>query len=229
MIATLHNSERGYFMKEDSEKRNSEDNVVEKSTTSKNSGSKVVEKSTTSKNSGSKVVEKSTTSKNSGSKVVEKSTTSKSMKNFLKKLDFTPQGNESEKKEEETKDPKDHAPEHDPHALPIIGDILSSDKWDDLKSGKNNLLVGIGIFVGAFLIGLGFFLMIGSPERVADNVQFGDMASFSVFLILAGVLVIAGVFASKFLNKSFFKGMNKKVESHNETSSNSTKEEYKKG
>jgi hypothetical protein len=200
MIATLHNSERGYFMKEDSEKRNSESKVEEKST-----------------------------SKNSESKVEEKSTSSKFMKNFLKKLDFTTQDYESEKKEKETKDPKDHAPEHDPHALPIIGELLSSDKWDDLKSGKNNLVVGIGIFVGAFLIGLGFFLMMGSPERVADNVQFGDMASFSVFLILAGVLVIAGVFAGKFLNKSFFKGMNKKVESHNETSSNSTKEEYKKG
>jgi hypothetical protein len=187
-------------MKEDSEKRNFEDKVEEKSPSSKNSESKV-----------------------------ERKSTSKSMRNFLKKLDFTPPDHESEKKEEETKDPKDHTHEHDPHALPIIGDILSSDKWDDLKSGKNNLVMGIGIFVGAFLIGLGFFLMMGSPERVADNVQFGDMASFSVFLILAGVLVIAGVFAGKFLNKSFFKGMNKKVESHNETSSNSTKEEYKKG
>lgn len=187
-------------MKQNSEKKNSDENVGESSTISKNSDSKV-----------------------------EESTNSGFRENFLKKLDFT-NGIESEKKDEKNEDSENQAHEHDPHAFPMIGDFLSSDKLKDLKSGNNKLVMGIGIFAGALLIFAGIItLMTNSPEQVADNVIFGERAEFSVFLILAGILVIAGVFARKFLDKSFFKGINKEFESHNGTSSNSTKKEYKKG
>ncbi len=191
--------------------------------------------------------ENSAVSKNSNGEVEEKSTTSKSREDFLKKLDVmfptrkagkkdkkmenleTPK--DSEKKEHENS--KDQAEEHDPHAFPMMSDFLSSDKLKDLKSGNSKLVIGIGILIGALLIGSGVFLIIGSMgspgKMVADNVEFGDVASFSVFLILTGVILIAGVFARKFLDKSFFKGINKKLEPHNGTSSNSTEKEYKKG
>ncbi len=200
-------------------------------------------------NSKEKLQENPTISTNSNNKVDEKSITSKSREDFLKKLDSmfptrksekkdkkmenledqTPKG--SEKKDEKPEDSKDLDKEHDPHAFPMVGDFLSPDKLKNLKSKKSTLILWIGIIAGALLIFAGIFLIvtsIGSPERVADNAEFGDMASFSAFLILAGVLLMGGVLARKFLEKSFFKGINKKVESHSGTSSNSTEKEYKK-
>ncbi|HEX3012904.1 MAG TPA: DUF308 domain-containing protein [Methanobacterium sp.] len=177
--------------------------------------------------------------------VGEKSSASKSRNDFLKKLDSMFPTRKSEKKykkvenledqtskgSEEKEELEDSGHEHDPHAFPLVGDFLSSDKLRNLKSRESNLVLIIGIVAGALLIIVGVFLImgsIGSPERVADNVQFEDMSSFSAFLILAGVLVIGGVLTRRFLDKSFFKGINKKIESHNGTSSNSTEKEYKK-
>ena len=215
-VKTLH---WGYFMKEDSEKENS----------------------------NGKVQENPDISMNSDSNVGEKSTTSKSRDDFLRKMDSMFPTRKSEKdevveklenqppkgsKKEEGKDLEDQAQEQDPHAFPMVGDLLSSDKLKNLKSGKSNLILGIGIAAGALLIFAGIFLImgsIGSPERVADNVQFEDMSSFSVFLILAGFLIMGGVLARRFFDKSFFKVINKKIESQNGTSSNSTEKEYKKG
>lgn len=180
--------------------------------------------------SNEKVEDNSTTSKNSDKKVDKKSTTSKSMGNFLKKFDFA-RDLETEKKDEDTDNSKskDQSTEHDPHAFPMMGDFLSSDKLKNIKSGKNKLVMGICLFVGALLIILGVLQMIDSPDKVADNVIFGERAVFSVFLILMGILVIAGVFARKFLDKSFFEGINKEIESRDGVSSNSTKKEYQKG
>lgn len=200
-------------------------------------------------NSNGEMNENSAISKNSDSKVEEKPTTSKPREDFLKKLDSMfptrksgkkdkkmenseDQTPEDSEKEEGNENSEDQTPEQDPHAFPMIGDFLSSDKLKDLKSGSNKLVLGIGILAGALLIGAGILLIIGpvaSPERVADNVEFGDMASFAAFLILAGVLVMGGVLARRFLDKSFFKRINNELDSHNGTSSNSTEKEYKKG
>lgn len=199
-------------------------------------------------NSNEKMQENPDISMNSDSKVGEKSTTSKSRDDFLRKMDSMFPTRKSEKdeaagkledqvpkgskKKEEGKDSEDQDQEQDPHAFPMVGDLLSSDKLKNLKSGKSNLILGIGIAAGALLIFAGIFLIVGSmgsPERVADNVQFEDMSSFSAFLILAGFLIMGGVLARRFFDKSFFKVINKKIESQNGTSSNSTEKEYKKG
>ena len=195
-------------------------------------------------NSKGNVEENSTISRNSDNNVEEESTTSKSRADFLKKMDSMFPTRKSEKKDKkmenlEDKTPKDSEEqkhknsedqnkEHDPHAFPMLGDFISSDKWKDLKSGKSNLVLVIGIVAGILLIYTGISLMIGSagaPERVADNVQFEDVSSFSAFLILAGALLMGGVLVRRFLDKSFFKGINKEIESHNGTSSNSTEKE----
>ena len=195
-------------------------------------------------NSKGKVEENSTISKNSNNKVEEKSTTSKSREDFLKKMDSMFPTRKSEKKDKKMENLENKTPkgseeqkhensegqdkEHDPHAFPMLGDFISSDKWKNLKSGKSNLVLVIGIVAGILLIYIGISLMIGSagsPERVADNVQFEDVSSFSAFLILAGALLMGGVLVRRFLDKSFFKGINKEIESHNGTSSNSTEKE----
>lgn len=195
-------------------------------------------------NSKGKAEENSAISTNSNNKVEEESTTSKSREDFLKKMDSmfptrkserkdkkagnledkTPKGSEEQKNEVS----KDQDKEHDPHAFPMLGDFISFDKWKNLKSRKSNLVLLIGIVAGALLIYAGISLMmgsVGSPERVADNVQFEDVSSFSAFLILAGALLMGGILVRRFLDKSFFKGINKEIESHNGTSSNSTEKE----
>ncbi|MDI6724388.1 MAG: hypothetical protein QMD61_07040 [Methanobacterium sp.] len=162
--------------------------------------------------------------KKSDEKVEKKGSTISSTKNFIKKLDFS-QGLESEKKdsekpgdsEAETKDSKHES------ALPAVEDILKLLKVKDIESGKNKLKIIIGIAAGSILILGGIFFMMGSVETVADNVIFGEKAVFSVFLILLGILIIASVLAQKFLNKSFFKGINKEIESDKEASSNPNK------
>ncbi|MEL7670822.1 MULTISPECIES: hypothetical protein [Methanobacterium] len=193
-------------------------------------------------NSKGKTEENSAISKNSDNKVEEESTTSKSRDDFLKKLDSMfptrKPGKKDKAENTENKAPKDSEEQkhensedpdkHDPHAFPMIGDFIGSDKWKNLKSGKSNLVLVIGVVAGILLIYAGISLMmgsVGSPERVADNVQFEDVSSFSAFLILAGALLMGGVLVRRFLDKSFFKGINKEVESHNGTSSNSTEKE----
>ena len=195
-------------------------------------------------NSKGKVEENSTISTNSDNKVEEESTTSKSRDDFLKKMDSMFTTRKSEKKDKKMENVEDKTPkdseeqkkevskdqdeEHDPHAFPMLGDFISSDKWKNLKSRKSNLVLIIGIVAGALLIYAGISLMIGSvgaPDRVADNVQFEDVSSFSAFLILAGTLLMGGVLVRRFLDRSFFKGINKEIESHNGTSSNSTEKE----
>lgn len=145
---------------------------------------------------------------------------------FLEKLDFVrlPQN-----EDEGTKDSKaEKSDQHDPHAFPMISDFLSPQKIKEIKSGKSKLLMIIGISVGLLLIVLGAISMMGSADRIADNVVFGEKEVFSVFLILVGIILIASSLAYKFLGKSFFKEIEDDVESHNKKSSSSTKTDTKK-
>ncbi|MBI5679560.1 MAG: hypothetical protein HZC47_01480 [Methanobacterium sp.] len=158
----------------------------------------------------------------------KKKSTSKSMGKFLKKLDFA-QVPESETKEKDKgSKSEEKSSEPDPHAFPLISDFLNSERFKHIKSGKNKIMMGIGIIVSVLLILSGIYLMMGSAEKVADNVVFGEKAVFSVFLILIGILIIATVFAYKFLNKSFFKGIDAKIESPEKESSNPKQENIKK-
>ena len=163
--------------------------------------------------------------KENSNEKVEKKDSAASSTDFLGKLNFTQMGESDVDKG--NKSSKDQVPEHDDHAFPMMGDFLKSDKLKDVRSRKSKLLMVIGIFAGAFLMGVGAFMITVSPERVADNAELGDTASFSVFLMLIGTLLVAGSLASKFLDKSFFKGINSEIESGDETSSNSTKKNIK--
>lgn len=157
--------------------------------------------------------------KKSDEKVEKKGSTISSTKNFIKKLDFS-RGLESEEKEFKDSPAETEDSKQDNSALPTVDDILKLLKVKDIESGKNKLKIIIGIAAGSILILGGIFFMMGSVETVADNVIFGEKAVFSVFLILIGIIIIASVLAQKFLNKSFFKGINKEIESDKEASSN---------
>lgn len=163
--------------------------------------------------------------KNKDEKVEKKDSKSfGSAKKFLDKLDFMQIDESDEDAEKKNQKSKDDASEHEDHAFPMVGDFLSSDRIKKIKSGDSRLITGIGIFVGALFIIFGIVSMMNSPDRVADNVVFGEKAVFSVFLILIGILIMAGVLARRFLDKSFFQRINKEIEVGNGTSSNSTKE-----
>lgn len=152
----------------------------------------------------------------------EKST-SRSMGNFLKKLDFAQIPESETKKEDKDSKSEKKSSKHDHHTFPLINDFLNSERFKRVKSEKNKIIKGTGIIISVLLILSGIYLMMSSTEKVADNVVFGEKAVFSVFLILIGILIIAIVFAYKFLNKSFFKGIDAKIESPKKESSNSKK------
>ena len=169
--------------------------------------------------------------KNSKKEHKENSFRSKTSK-FIEKLDFaqiSENEHEDDKGKKESEDSKTNEEEKDnSHVFPILSDILGSERIKDIRSGKSKLLMGIGIFVGLLLIIFGAIMTMGSADRIADNVIFGEREIFSVFLILVGILLIACSFAYKFLGKSFFKGIDENIESYDKTSSDSTKNNIKK-
>ncbi len=174
-------------------------------------------------------MKKNSDKEKSNEKIEKEKSIFSSTKKFFKKLDFgqIPE-DKMESKDSKNSKSENQVPKHEDHAFPLIEEFLSSDRFENIKSGKNKLITGIGLFIGVLFIIGGIILMFGSAEKVADNVVFGEKAVFSVFLILIGILIMAGVLAHRFLDKSFFKGINKEIEMGKEISSNSTQENIKK-
>ena len=129
----------------------------------------------------------------------------------------------NDSKESENSKSGDKGKKHDPHGFPMISDLLGLERVKNIKSKKNKILMCTGTFTGILLIIFGAVMITGSADRVADNVVFGEKEVFSVFLILAGILLIACSFAYKFLGKSFFKGIDNDIESYDKKSSDSAK------
>lgn len=159
----------------------------------------------------------------------EKSKVSKASR-FFEKLDFAPISEHEieEGNAKDSKNSKSEGKEQDHHAFPMLSDILGPERVKKIKSRKSKILMGIGICIGLLFILLGAIMMMGSADRVADNVIFGEKEVFSVFLILIGALLIACSFAYKFLGKSFFEGIDNDIETYDKTSSDSTKANIKK-
>lgn len=165
----------------------------------------------------------------SNEKIEKEKSIFSSTKELFKKLDF---GQIHEQDNVESKDSKnsksEDIPNHEEHAFPIVEEFLNSDRFKNIKSEKNKLITGIGLFIGALFIIGGILSMFGSAEQIADNVVFGEKAVFSVFLILIGILIMAGVLARRFLDRSYFKGITTEIEMGEKISSNSTSENIKK-
>jgi len=170
---------------------------------------------------------KEDSNKGKSNEKVEKSDSKfSSTRNFIKKLDFSQIDPDEEHKMESK--PKKEESKNESHALPTVDDFLKVFKVKDVKSGKNKLKVIIGLVAGSLLIVGGIYLLLAPVENVADNVIFGEHAVFSVFLILIGIIVIAVALAPKFMDKSFFKGINTQLDSDKEVSSHQDEKNIRK-
>ena len=118
--------------------------------------------------------------------------------------DQKPQG----KREDKEKDIKDS----DSHEFHFSQELMKFNFYRKLKSNKEQVIQIGGGLIGAIFIIAGIVYLLGSTIRVADNVIFGERAVISAFLILVGVLIIAGIFASRLLEGSFLKSIHSELE-----------------
>ena len=76
-------------------------------------------------------------------------------------------------------------------------------------------------------------MLFGTSDKVSDNVVFGERSVTSAFFIIAGLLIIAAVYAPKIIGKTSFDGMYQEMKGvEDDTSSkkekNNSKEENSK-
>ena len=101
-----------------------------------------------------------------------------------------------------------------------------------LRSNKEQTIQIMGGIIGAIFVIAGVLYMFGAAFRVADNVVFGERAMISAFLILIGVLILAGVFARPLLQRTFLENIHKELEvaeDQNSKEKSSDKKEKQKG
>jgi len=101
-----------------------------------------------------------------------------------------------------------------------------------LRSNKEQAIQIAGGIIGAIFIIAGIGHLFGAAFRVADNVVFGERAMISAFLILIGVLILAGVFARPLLQRTFLENIHNELEVAENQNSNekvSDKKEKQKG
>lgn len=91
-------------------------------------------------------------------------------------------------------------------------EVLDNDLFDSIRSKKDQILKYAAAAVGVILIIYGIVLISASVTKVADNVIFGEGASYAAFLMLLGFLIIVGAFSQKILNKTFLKNINSELE-----------------
>ena len=156
----------------------------------------------------------------------EKSNRSKRSR-FFEKLDVAQISELEELKNipEDSKSKKEK--EEDSDSLPVLGNFLGPERINKIKSKKSDILMGIGVIIGFLFIIYGIDILIQPVENVADNIIFGEVEVYSVFLILIGVIIIAVSLAQKFMGKSFFKEIDNDL-SYDKKSSHPEKNNIKK-
>ncbi|HEX7468218.1 MAG TPA: hypothetical protein VF324_06505 [Methanobacterium sp.] len=107
------------------------------------------------------------------------------------------------------------------HEVPGVSQLYDHDAFKYFKEKKDKIIQITAAFIGFLLIIVGIILISNSTSRVVDNVVFGEQAMFAVFLILIGVLILAAVFARKYLNDTFFKKIHTELEVEEEKSKKS--------
>ncbi len=81
------------------------------------------------------------------------------------------------------------------------------------QSDRKQIIRMVGLILAALLIILGMVLLLGSADKVTDNVISGERAVISAFLIIVGLLIIAGIMASKIVGKTSFDDLFNEVQS----------------
>lgn len=89
--------------------------------------------------------------------------------------------------------------------------LVDNDLFNKLKSKKDQIFRYTAAAIGVILIIYGVVLISASVTKVADNVIFGEGASFAAFSMLLGFLIIVGAFSQKILNKTFLKNINSEL------------------
>ncbi len=109
-------------------------------------------------------------------------------------------------KTEKTKD-TDEAPQtsEEDSSPYFINDFKAHQRFQSLRERKSTIIKAVAITVGIILIVMGIFYVLSPVDQVASNVIFGERAMFGVFLILAAILILAAVFASRLLEARYIK------------------------
>lgn len=101
--------------------------------------------------------------------------------------------------------------DHEDHAI-NFHEVMDNDLFNSIRSRKDQIVRYVALAIGVILIIYGIVLISASVTKVADNVIFGEGASFAAFSILLGFLIIVGAFSQKILNKTFLKNINSELE-----------------
>jgi hypothetical protein len=73
-----------------------------------------------------------------------------------------------------------------------------------IKEDRQKIILIIGLLLAAIFIITGISLLFGTSDKVSDNVIFGERSVTSAFLIIIGLLIIAGIYAPKIIGKTSF-------------------------
>ncbi len=98
------------------------------------------------------------------------------------------------------------------HDFHFSQELMKFNFYRKLQSHKEQVIRISGGVIGAIFIIAGILYLLGSAVRVADNVVFGERAVISAFLVLVGVLIIAGIFARRLLEGTFLKNIHSELE-----------------
>ncbi|NYB51731.1 MAG: CvpA family protein [Methanobacteriaceae archaeon] len=116
------------------------------------------------------------------------------------------ENNEFEGKENEDKS------QTEVHEFHFSQELMKFDIYRKLRSNKERVIKVTGGIIGTIFIIAGILYIMGAAFRVADNVIFGERAVLSAFLILVGVLILAGIFARSQLEGTFLKNIHSELE-----------------
>ncbi len=76
-----------------------------------------------------------------------------------------------------------------------------------IREDRKRFISLVSLGVGIVFILLGISLLFGNSEKVSDNVVFGERSVTSAFFIIAGLLIIAAIYAPKIIGKTSFDGI----------------------
>lgn len=90
---------------------------------------------------------------------------------------------------------------------------------NSIQEDRQKLFSMIGLLVAVVLILLGISFLLGTSDKVSDNVVFGEKSVTSAFFIILGLLIIAGIYAPKIIGKTSFNNIYEEMKGVEEKSS----------
>ncbi|MBU4534815.1 MAG: hypothetical protein KKF16_03100 [Euryarchaeota archaeon] len=79
------------------------------------------------------------------------------------------------------------------------------------QNDREKIIKIAGISLGSLFIIAGALTLLGSSERVIDNVVFGERSVIAAFFIIIGFLIIAGSFAQRIASKTSLDNLYREV------------------